>query len=136
MMKKQRILIVDDQPVIAGLVRVVLEQTGSYEIREEAHSWRALETVRAFRPDLIVLDIEMPGKNGAEVARDLWQDEDLSQTPIIFLSALVRKQEEGLRATAQGPMRFLAKPADPRQLVAAVGESLRSHEALLAAVSC
>lgn len=123
-MKKHRVLIVDDQPALAGFVRLALERTGIYEVREELHSVRALETARAFRPDLIVLDIEMPGKNGAEVARDLWCDWELRATPIIFLSGLVAKHEEGLRATARGPMQFLAKPAAFAQLVEAVGQVL------------
>ncbi len=123
-MKKHRILIVDDQPSIARLVRLALERIGIYEVREELHSSHALETARAYRPDLIVLDIEMPGKNGAEVAREVWGDPDLSETPIIFLSALVSKQEEGLRATMRGVMRFLAKPASPTELADAVREIL------------
>ena len=62
---KRRILIVDDDQNSTHLVKVLLEKTGSYLVLEQNDATRAYQDARSFRPDVILLDIEMPGKDGA-----------------------------------------------------------------------
>ena len=70
-MTKSRILVVDDEPNLSGLVRLFLEKTQRFEVRVENRSALALAAAREFRPDLILLDVDMPGKNGGDVAREI-----------------------------------------------------------------
>src|SRR5436190_2615468 len=91
--EKRRILIVDDDPESTHLVKILLEKTGSYLVLEENHAAKAHQTAQGFRPDLILLDILMPGIDGGDVAAQIEADPELQRTPIIFLTALITKPE-------------------------------------------
>lgn len=117
-------MVVDDQPALARVVRLVLERTERYEVLLETRPGQVLGVARGFRPAAILLDVDMPGKNGAEVARDLWQEADLNHIPILFFSGLVPTKESGMRETAHGAMRFVSKFAQPPELIAAIEEIL------------
>lgn len=67
-MNKHRILIVDDEHAITRMVKLNLESTGRYEVRGENSSVNALAVAREFRPDLVLLDVIMPGADGGEIA--------------------------------------------------------------------
>ena len=123
-MNKQRILVVDDEPKLSDLVRLFLEKQKRFEVRVENRSSHALGAAREFRPDLILLDVDMPGKDGGEVAREIKNDTALGPTPIIFFTSLVSQDEAGDRESVRGGMRFLAKPVDPSVLVATVDRVL------------
>ena len=118
-MSKAKILIVDDDARLSTLMRAILVR-GGYETREENRSFAALTAAREFRPDLILLDVDMPGKDGGTVAAELRMDPTLARTPIIFVTSLVGKGESGMR----GGERFLAKPVIPADLLVAVGQVL------------
>ena len=118
-MTKAKILIVDDDAKISSLMRVFLECSG-YEVREENRSFAAHATAREFRPQLILLDVDMPGKDGGTVSKEIEADKDLAGTPVIFVTSLVSRHESGRR----GKERFLGKPVAPSDLLAAVRETL------------
>jgi two-component system OmpR family response regulator len=118
-MSKAKILIVDDEPKISSLVALILRRSG-YEVREENRSFAALATAREFRPDLALLDVDMPGKDGGTVAAELAADRDLAHTPVIFVTSLVRAGEAGMH----GSGRFISKPVDMAILLATVKEVL------------
>src|SRR5215207_4093517 len=99
-MSQVRVLVVDNQPIMTLAVRIMLERTAGYMVREETDPLKVVEAARAFRPDVILLDVDMPLKNGAEVARDVRKDPALHEVPIVFLSGLVTQQEIGRRDTA------------------------------------
>ena len=128
-MMKPRILIVDDQPNLARILRLTLESDDEFEVREVIHSLNVAEAVRTFRPDLVVLDVEMPWKNGAEIARELTRDAGVPCSSIIFLSGLIAPHESGVKHTPTGPMRFLSKMAGPEVLRLTVREVLSVLEA-------
>lgn len=123
-MTKSRILVVDDEPNLTGLVRLFLEKTQRFEVRVENRSSLALAAARSFCPDMILLDVDMPGKDGGEVAREIEVDPTLRGVPILFFTSLISREEAGAHETLRGGQRFLAKPVDPKVLVAAVDRVL------------
>lgn len=125
-MEKKRILLVDDEPALTRMLRLNLEQTGRFEVREENQGARALATARAFRPDLIFLDVMMPGMGGDEVAEQLAQDPDLRAVKRVFLTAIVTKRETGVGAAEISGQTFLAKPVRREELLQVVDELLRA----------
>jgi len=116
-MNKPRILVVDDEPNLSALVSLSLEKTKRFETRVENRSAFALTAAREFRPDMILLDVDMPGKDGGEVAREIEADASLGRTPILFFTSLISRDEAGQREVLRGGMRFLAKPVNPKVLV-------------------
>jgi CheY-like chemotaxis protein len=115
-MSKPKILVVDDDAKLTSLLRIILERVGGFQVREENRSFAALNTAREYRPHFILLDVDMPGKDGGDVAAEFRADPDFSRTPIVFLTSLVSSTE----LTQLGEDRFLAKPVDPQLLVRTV----------------
>jgi CheY-like chemotaxis protein len=94
-LKKKRILVVDDDRAVTHVLVRILEITGSYEVRAVNHPTKAVEAAREFRPDLIVLDIIMPTLDGGEVLAELRGDKEFSDLRAIFLTGLVSSEEIG-----------------------------------------
>lgn len=114
---KKRVLLVDDEPSFTRLLRLNLEQTGSYEVREENVGSRALTSAREFRPDVILLDIIMPDVDGGSVVSQIRATEDLKDTRIIFLTAVLTKQEARGKNGTLGFVPCLAKPVNVQEVV-------------------
>jgi DNA-binding response OmpR family regulator len=117
------VLVVDDEPRIVQLARDYLEH-GGFTVLTAADGRTALETVRRRRPDLVVLDLGLPGLDGLEVTRELRRD---SAIPIVMLTA--RDDElDKLLGLELGADDYLTKPFSPRELVARVKAVLRRTE--------
>ena len=122
---KKRILVVDDEPAITRMIKLNLEQTGHYEVRTENLGRNAIEAAREFRPDLILLDVMMPGMLGSEIAAQLQADPELRAIKFVFLTAVVTRGEE-LRSEGQiGGHTFVAKPISADDLCAVIEEHLQ-----------
>jgi CheY-like chemotaxis protein len=122
---KQRILVVDDEPGLTWMIKLTLEKTGRYEVRTENLGIKAIEAAREFKPDLILLDVLMPGMLGSEIAAQLEQDPDLRAIKVVFLTAVVSK-EDVQRAHGQiGGHEFIAKPIGAEDLCRVVEAKLR-----------
>lgn len=119
-MTRQRILIVDDDVRISSLLKTFLEKLGRYEVRTENRSFAALSTALEFRPDLVVLDVDMPGKDGGDVAAELAHTPRFATTPVLFVTSLVGGNEKRFQDVGGISRQFLAKPVDPQALLAAV----------------
>jgi CheY-like chemotaxis protein len=119
-----RILIVDDEKVTTRLLRMTLEQTKRYEVREVNDSKQVLQAALAFHPDLIVLDVIMPDMDGGDVAAMLKDHPSLSKVPVVFLTATVRKSEVDARGGVMGGYPFLAKPASTEAIVEFIEKNL------------
>src|ERR1700722_6026727 len=104
----KRILIADDQPVGRELLRTVLESSG-YEVIEAADGEEAIEVARSGAPDLILLDIHMPARDGLSVVTELRRDPRFAATPVIAVTATAMKgdRQKGLDA---GFSEYLTKP--------------------------
>ena len=125
-----RVLIVDDDPGLSRLARLILEQTERFEVCVENQALRAVETVRRFRPDVILMDVDMPARDGGEVVRDLRADPTIRPQPrILFFTALVSRQDAGRAALMSGGELYLSKPVDPEVLVRTVDLLLQSPHA-------
>lgn len=116
-MGKKRILLVDDEAIITRTLKLYLEGTGRYEVRAVNEGAAAVPTAREFRPDLILLDVVMPGVDGGDVAAEIKADAALKDTPIVFLTALVKKKEVNASGGDIGGHPFIAKPLEPEKIV-------------------
>jgi CheY-like chemotaxis protein len=129
-MEKTRVLIVDDDVNLSRLSAMILENSGLYEVLTEMSSTRALHVARQFKPQLMLLDVDMPSKTGGDLAGEASNDPLLRDIPILFLTGLLSKSEAGNKAVDCGGMPFLAKPVMPEVLLDSVNrllESAQSH---------
>jgi DNA-binding response OmpR family regulator len=124
---RPRILLVDDDPVIVRLLQINFRLEG-YEVDTASRGDEALERVRANRPDVVVLDVMMPGLDGWEVARQLKENASARHIPVIFLSARAQ-DEDRQRGYALGVDEYVTKPFDPAHLVEIVRRALAKRSA-------
>ncbi len=125
MTKNATILVVDDEAPVRETVRAYLEKEG-YTVYTAADGAAALQSIRAFKPDLIILDIMLPQVDGLEVLRRLRQESDAW---VLMLSARAEEMDRilGLKMGADD---YLTKPFSPRELVARVEAMLRRSSSL------
>ena len=116
-MEKKRILIIDDETSFTRMVKINLEKTGEFEVREENRALNGLSAAREFKPDLILLDVVMPGMDGGDVAQHIRNDRNLKATPIVFLTATVSPREAGAGGLQSGGSLFLGKPVSVENLI-------------------
>lgn len=112
------ILICDNEEILRALVRATLDG-GDYELAEARDGDESLALARELRPDVVVLDMMMPGKSGVEVLRDLRADPALAGTRVLMLTARAGEADRAAAAAA-GADRFLAKPFSPLELARVV----------------
>jgi len=116
-MAKKRILIIDDEVDFTKFIKLNLEQTGGYEVRTENRGESAVTAAKEFKPNLIFLDVMMPGIDGGEVCYQLENDEDTKYIPVVFLTAAIKKEETNGYARNMRSNSFIAKPVDIKQLI-------------------
>lgn len=121
---KKRILLIDDEPVTTRLIRLNLERTDRYEVREENDPRRAVATAHDFHPDLILLDVVMPELDGSDVVARFKTDPKLKNIPVVFLTATVRKSEVDAHGGIIGGFSFLGKPVSAAELIECVEKNL------------
>ncbi|HEX6639056.1 MAG TPA: response regulator transcription factor [Steroidobacteraceae bacterium] len=119
----KQVLVVDDEPRIAEICRDYLKRAG-FEVITAANGDDALALARSRQPDLIVLDLTLPGRDGLDVTRALRQR---SNVPIIMLTARIEESDK-LVGLELGADDYLTKPFSPRELVARVRAVLRRGE--------
>jgi signal transduction histidine kinase/DNA-binding response OmpR family regulator len=117
-----RVLVVDDDPSIRLICREVLE-LGGYQVRDAGSATAALTEARRFRPDMIVLDVLMPGIDGYRTAEMIRADPAIGMAPIMFLSARGDTADK-VRAFRSGAEDYMVKPFDAAELLARVAKAL------------
>lgn len=122
--EKKRILVVDDEPSITRLLKLNLEQGNEFEVRTVNQAPLAFAAAEEFDPQLIFLDVMMPGMDGGELAALFQQHPKLSQVPIVFLTAAATKGEVSSRGGEIGGMPFLAKPVELAEVLATIRQYL------------
>ncbi len=124
-MTEWRILVADDEPYVVMAIKEVLENLPA-SILEARNGEEALRAARTERPDLILLDVKMPGLDGFQVATALKRDPSTAAIPLVFFSALGAPSEK-VRGLELGADDYLAKPIDAEELQARVRTILRRH---------
>ena len=120
----QRVLVVEDEPENRLLLRVVLTSEG-YEVAEAEDGPAALAAAREHRPDLILLDVMMPGMNGYAVLEALRADAATRSVPVIMLTALAQRGDVE-RAAEMGVAGYVTKPFEPADLLHTMEEALKN----------
>src|ERR1043166_683218 len=123
----KRILIVDDEATITRLLKLNLEKHGAYSVRTENLGGNALAAAREFQPDLVLLDVMMPDMDGGAVASQLQADPALGDTPIVFLTAAVKKEELDATGGLIGGYPYIAKPLDVKGVLATIEKQLAAY---------
>jgi DNA-binding response OmpR family regulator len=122
---RARVLIVDDHPTMREAMRMVLADEG-FAVDQAADGARALDLVASDRPDVILLDLNIPGISGSDLLAALRATSATSGIPVIVVTA---EEEEGRRAAMQaGAQDYLTKPFSPRALVRTVERVLGGSE--------
>lgn len=122
-MSKKRILIIDDEVDFSGLVKMNLELTDDFEVVIAANGKKGIKLAKRIKPDLILLDILMPGMDGFEVLEKLKKHEDSMMIPVIMLTA---KGDEAskTRATQLYDELYITKPIEATDLRTKIEEVL------------
>lgn len=123
-MNKKRILIVDDEASITNLLRLNLEKSGQYTVRTENAAERVLVAAVEFKPDLMMLDVMMPGMSGGELAGKLRSTNAFKKTPIVFLTAAVKQHEVDARDGVIGGFPYIAKPLNVKGVMEIIQKNL------------
>ena len=113
----KKILVIDDDPIVVKYLQAIFSDNG-YESCRASSAMEGLEAVRREKPDLITLDIQMPGEWGPRFYRKLRQDRELRDTPVIVISGI-----DGDHAVKDA-VAFVKKPFDPEQLVGIVKNTI------------
>ena len=116
-MAKKRVLVVDDEKDFTKLVKSNLEKTGNYDVWTENLGSRALGAAKQFHPDIIFLDIIMPDMDGGDVAKQIQEDNLVSDIPIVFITAATTKDEVYSTRGVIGGHPFRAKPVTTEELI-------------------
>ena len=125
MMLKQRILVVDDDKEVVRLMSGYLEQAG-YGVLVAYNGESALHILRRERPDLVLLDLMLPDRDGWDITRTMRADATLRHTPIIMLTARVDDTDK-IVGLEMGADDYVTKPYNPREVVARVRARLRDR---------
>ena len=111
----ERILYVEDEPDIQAVARLALEQLGGFAVEVCSSGKEALGKIEAYRPDLILLDVMMPGMDGPTTLGELRKTDCCKDTPVVFMTAKVQPQELA-HYLSLGAVDVIPKPFDPMTL--------------------
>src|SRR5580765_5747618 len=125
-MDRKRILVIDDEEGITRMVKLALEQTGHYDVREENKPMRALTSAWEYQPDLMILDVVMPGMEGHELAKIMKNDRRLRDVPILFLTATVSRGDAS--GSDEQSTIYIRKPATLPELINGIEQSIEAAQ--------
>ena len=126
---KRKILVVDVEPDAVEFVRTVMEEAG-YEVVDASGGAEGIEKARAESPALVILDVQMPGKDGFSTFADMRADPELKDTPVIMLTGVGERMGIRFSSSEMGeylgeePSAYIEKPVDPEALQQAVEDAL------------
>ena len=115
MAELHKILYVEDEPDIQAIARIALENVGGFEVKICSSGQEAVQSGPAFKPDLILLDVMMPGMDGPTTLQEMRKLPELSKIPVMFMTAKVQPQEVA-HFKSLGAIEVIAKPFDPMKL--------------------
>lgn len=115
-MEKKKVLIVDDEKDVLTVLEKRLSLAG-YSVISADNGADALTLAKTHRPDLVILDIMMPGMDGGQTAYALSETPETKNIPVIFLTCLLRKEEQDKTSSVISGKYFIAKPYNPDELL-------------------
>ncbi len=116
------VLVCDDEDVLRALIRATLDES-RFTVVEARDGDESLAHARHIRPDLILLDMMMPGRTGLDVLSELRDDPTLARTPVVMLTARTQVADRAA-AESRGADRYLAKPFSPLELLSVIDDLL------------
>ena len=119
------ILVIDDEAGLTRLIKLSLEATGRFTVVVENDATTATATAERIKPDLILLDVMMPGADGGQIAEQLQARSATRTIPIVFLTAAVQEREVSERGGKIGGFPFIAKPVGKEELIAVIEANVR-----------
>jgi CheY-like chemotaxis protein len=119
-MSRIKVLLVDDEEEFCKALKLILEETGKFEVLTATRGAVGFQLAKSKKPDVIILDIVMPDMTGTEVAEALLEDNDTKHIPIIFLTALLKKHEEESFRKKFTKYHILAKPVNTDDLISRI----------------
>ena len=122
----KKILVVDDEPHIVKTLGARLRANG-FDVVMAYDGVEGLAKAKQAKPDLIIADVMMPNMDGPTMAETLKNESSTSNIPVIFLTALVKKEEEKAQKNLIGGNYFMAKPFDPTELLIMVNKVLNEN---------
>jgi DNA-binding response OmpR family regulator len=114
----RHVLLIEDEPNITEAIRFLLTRDG-WRVDAHADGANAIEVIRAARPDLVILDVMLPGKSGIEIVRDLREIAEFGTLPVLMLTARGQSRDREMAEKA-GVTRFMTKPFSNTEVLAAV----------------
>ncbi|MGD0281151.1 MAG: response regulator [Dissulfurispiraceae bacterium] len=120
MADKTKILMIDDEEDFSYAVRLNLEKTGKFTVVTALKGEEGIKLAKSEKPDLILLDLIMPGMDGGQVAAQLLDSDSTKKIPIIFLTALAQKEQVEACDGKIGGRDYIAKPVAPDELIARI----------------
>jgi len=126
MESKKKVLLIDDEKDFCFFVKGNLENTGEFEVIATSSGKKGIKLACEEKPDLILLDLNMPEMSGSEVAQSLRDRSETKKIPLIFLTALITEDEMGSESMANiGGYNYIAKPVTTKELVAVIKKILK-----------
>lgn len=114
----RKVLLIEDEPNIIEAIRFLLTRDG-WQVETHSDGTDAVAVICAARPDLVILDVMLPGKSGMDILRDLREIDDLSGLPVLMLTARGQSRDRDMAEKA-GVSRFMTKPFSNTEVVTAV----------------
>lgn len=122
MAELNKILYVEDEPDIQAIAQIALENVGGFELKICSSGQDAIQQAPDFKPDLILLDVMMPGMDGPTTLQELRKLDELANTPVMFMTAKVQPQEIA-HFKSLGAIEVIAKPFDPMKLAETIKQA-------------
>jgi len=126
-MKQIKVLVVDDEVTICQTMKLYIERATKFAVITATSGKEAIRLARSQKPDIILLDIMMPGMSGSEVAEELRENPLTSNIPIIFITAAISKDEEVRKGGYIQEVPIIAKPVKAEEVVRRIEEILRQR---------
>jgi CheY-like chemotaxis protein len=114
---RKRIVLVDDEKDFCYFMQKTLEASGDFDVQTSNEGMEAIKLIKANRPDLVLLDVMMPGISGPDVAAELREYNITKNIPIVFVTAVVKEQEIPENENTIGGWHYLSKPVKTQDLI-------------------
>jgi CheY-like chemotaxis protein len=114
---RKRIVLVDDEKDFCFFMQKTLEANGDFEVQTSSEGIEAIKIIKANQPDLVLLDVMMPGISGADVAAELREYNSTKNIPIVFVTAVVQDKDISDKENLIGGWHYLPKPVRTEDLI-------------------